>query len=361
MAAVVSAQSPIRRTTNIEMLLAQPGFFHQRQVLVAGELVQQADGRLHLTQGESSLPVVSSVNAPDGLSLVRATFWDIGRLNADDPRLTSFDLQKTLRFDPDQGWPRPGQLMALFANSIAPATVPSTPTIRALVLYPNHYREKTVTVTGQYGGRNLLGDLPAAPANSRWDFVLRTTDAAVWVSNLQPRGRDFNLALDARYDTGRWLEVTGIVQQGRGHLWIDGAAGRLALAKPVQDQPIEETTAAAIPAAPPPEVVFSVPIQDELRVEPGTNVRIQFSRDIQPSTFAGRVRAVYVDPEGADREVETPIPLTVQYTAGNRVLQVRFDPPLAPFRVVRVMLGEGILGTDGQPLAPWTLGFTTGG
>ena len=358
--AVLSAQPAVRRTTNLEALLAQPAFYHQRQVLVAGEVTQQPDGRLRLVDGEATVPVVYGANAPDGLTLVRATFWDVGRVNPDDPRLSSYDIRKALNLDPDQGWPPPGEMLALFANAMTPATVPTTTTVRSLVLFPSHYLERAVTVTGQYGGRNLLGDLPTSPANSRWDFVLRTADAAIWVSNIQPRGRDFNLALDARFDTGRWLEVTGVVRHGRGLQWIDGTTGRVALAKPMIEPPIEETTAAAIPPAPPPEVVFSIPIQDELRVTPGTNVRIQFSRDIQASTFTGRVRAVYVDPEGADREVETPISVSVQYTAANRVLQVRFDPPLAPFRVVKVTLGDGILGTDGQPLAPWTLSFATG-
>ena len=43
--------------------------------------------------------------------------------------------------------------------------------------------EQRVTITGQYSGRNLTGDLPDAPARSRYDFVLRSADAAIWVSD----------------------------------------------------------------------------------------------------------------------------------------------------------------------------------
>jgi hypothetical protein len=155
--------------------------------------------------------------------------------------------------------------------------------------------------------------------------------------------------------------VTGTLRQGRGLQWIDATTGRVALAKPVAEPSANEEFAAALPPAPPPEVVFSAPIQDETRVEAGSNVRVQFSRDLRAATLEGRVRAVYVDPEGADRVMETPIAgITTQYSAANRVLQVRFSPPLEPFRTVRVTLGEGITGTDGQPLAPWTLTFTTG-
>ena len=55
-------------------------------------------------------------------------------------------------------------------------------------------------MVGQFGGRNLLGDLPDSPGQSRWDFVLRSADAAIWVTNLRPRGKDFELCA-GRADT----------------------------------------------------------------------------------------------------------------------------------------------------------------
>ena len=64
---------------------------------------------------------------------------------------------------------------------------PLAPSIRNIVLYPSRYLEQQVTVTGQFGGRNLLGDLPDAPARSRYDFVMRSADAAIWVTNLRPQ------------------------------------------------------------------------------------------------------------------------------------------------------------------------------
>jgi len=42
-------------------------------------------------------------------------------------------------------------------------------------------------------------------------------------------------------------------------------------------------------------------------------------------------------------------------------MEITFDPGLDRFRIVEVRLKEGILGTDGAPLKPWTLTFTTGG
>src|SRR5206468_422686 len=172
----------------------------------------------------------------------------------------------------------PGQVTAIVASTITQAPPPLAPSVRNIVLYPSRYIDQKVTVVGQYAGRNLLGDLPDAPAQSRYDFVLRATDAAIWISNLRPRGKDFELALDARIDTGRWLEVTGTLQQARGLQWLDGQAGSLKITQAPKDT-TEETIVRVAPG-PPPEVVFSAPIPDETDVLPSSSVRIQFSRDI---------------------------------------------------------------------------------
>ncbi len=137
-------------------------------------------------------------------------------MHSGDPRLAGYDLQKTFHVDPEGAWPRPGQVTAVIASAVVAASPPSMPAIHAMVLYPARYLDQKVTVTGQFAGRNLLGDLPDAPAKSRYDFVLRSADAAIWVVNIRPKGKDFELALDARIDTGRWIEVSGTLQQGRG-------------------------------------------------------------------------------------------------------------------------------------------------
>ena len=112
------------------------------------------------------------------------------------------------------------------------------------------------------------------------------------------RGRNFELGLDARIDTGKWLQVSGTLRQGRGLLWIEGHAGSLALAEAPTDIVAEEEAPVRVPAAPPAEVIFSAPTEDEIDVSTATNIRIQFSRDIDPATFKGRIRAAYLDPPG---------------------------------------------------------------
>jgi hypothetical protein len=206
-----------------------------------------------------------------------------------------------------------------------------------------------------------MGDLPDSPGKSRYDFVLRAADAAIWVINMRPKGKEFDLALDARIDTNRWLTLRGTVQHGRGLQWIDAEAGSLALARPPTETPIEEPI--RVPVGPPPEVVFSAPTEDETDVMTSTTVRIQFSRDLDVSTLKGRVKASYFRAQTVERgEPDTPpIDVTTQYNVANRVLELRFSKPLERFRTVKVELLDGIVGTDAQALQPWTLTFSLGG
>jgi hypothetical protein len=59
--------------------------------------------------------------------------------------------------------------------------------------------------------------------------------------------------------------------------------------------------------------------------------------------------------------VTPAVDFTFQYSAANRVLEVKFTKPLERFRTLKLDLVEGIMGTDGQPLKPWTLSFSLGG
>jgi hypothetical protein len=95
----------------------------------------------------------------------------------------------------------------------------------------------------------------------------------------------------------------------------------------------------------------------------GTSVRIQFSRDIDPASLRGKIRVGYLEAQSVERgePVTPPVDFTFQYGAANRVVELRFAKPLERFRTVKIDLLEGILGTDGQPLAPWTLSFSVGG
>jgi hypothetical protein len=365
-AAGASAQTTTRRAANIAALLGFPGYYHGRPVVIIGTVGLEKD-ELRVSDDGGSVRLLFKGNAPDGLDEIRGEFWDIGRMKPDEPKLSTYDLRATFKIDPNAPWPRPGDVTAIVATAVTPATPPAAPSIRAIVLNPTRYLDQKVTIVGQFSGRNLLGDLPSAPARSRYDFVLRSADAAIWIANMRPKVRDssnkeIELGLDARIDTSRWLEVRGTVQQGRGLMWIDAEAGSLKLARPPQETTTTEEPI-RVPMGPPPEVIFSTPTDDETDVSQGAHVRIQFSRDIDPASIKGHVRVRYLESQTVERgEPTTPaVEFTTQYNGANRVMEVRFAKPLERFRTVKVELVEGILGTDGQPLKPWTLTFSLGG
>jgi Bacterial Ig-like domain len=366
MTAVVSAQPATRRATNIAALLAYPTYFTGRPIVIVGKVGVEKD-QLRVSSDAGSIHLITKGNAPDGVDEVRGEFWDLGRMKPDDPRLSAYDLRATFHIDPDGAWPKAGEVTAIIATAVTAAQPPTSESIRTIVLNPDRYFEQKVAITGQFSGRNLLGDLPDAPGKGRYDFVLRAADAAIWVTNMRPRlkdpnGKDVELGLEARIDTNRWLEVRGTVQHGRGLQWIEAEAGSLKFTKPPSEPtPTEEQI--RVPAGPPPEVVFSAPTDDESDVNTTTNVRIQFSRDLDPMTVRNHVQVHYVAAESALRgEPDTPkIEFTSQYNPASRVLEIKFPKPLERFRTVKVELGAEILGTDGQALKPYTLTFVVGG
>lgn len=182
--------------------------------------------------------------------------------------------------------------------------------------------------------------------------MLQSADAAVWVTGLRPRAKGLDLDPNARMDTGRWVEVTGVVKHGGGLVWLEGQ--RIAPAA----APDERARPATVvpPRGPRPEVVFSAPIADDVDVAPAAKVRVQFSRDMKAATFKGRVRVGYVS---------GPRPATLAfadtYHDDARELEITFAQPLERYATVRVDLLEGIEALDGAVMAPWSLTFSVGG
>ena len=83
---------------------------------------------------------------------------------------------------------------------------------------------------------------------------------------------------------------------------------------------------------------------------------------MDPATFKGRIRVTYPDaPAAGAPPPPMPSDFTTQYAAFNRVLEMKFTKPLERFRMLKVELLDGIMGTDQQPLKPWTLTFLLGG
>ena len=175
------------------------------------------------------------------------------------------------------------------------------------------------------------------------------------------KGDGFELDVQARIDTGRWLQVTGRVTLHDGMVVIDATG--IALAEPPADrQPIAPARARL---GPPPEVIFSAPLQDDVDVPPDTTVRIQFSRDMEPRSFDDRVTVSYGGPAGPGGAVAAAtaddIGFEAAYRPRNRVLEIRFGAELEQFRTIDIRLLDGIAATDGVQLPAWTLSFFVGG
>ena len=115
-------------------------------MLVRGEL-KDAETRPTLVSGEQFIRLMGKEALPGpGTYDVRGQVLDVGRLQADDPRLSGIDLGR-FGIEADR-WPRQGEVVVLKVSSIEKAEPLPAPSIRALALDPERYVDQRVTVTG---------------------------------------------------------------------------------------------------------------------------------------------------------------------------------------------------------------------
>jgi hypothetical protein len=347
LATVADAQTAIRRLTTLDALRQYPGFYHLQNVLVRGEFATEGT-RMFLRADEKEIRVLldDGVSAPKGTVDARGLFIDVGRLEAGDPRAGKFAEGR----DADK-WPKPGEELVVRVIGTSETQPPSAASIRSIAIEPWRYNGQTVTVTGNFRGRNLYGDLPSSPNKSKFDFVLRNNEGAIWVTDLRPRGQNFDLDINRRVDTDRWLEVTGTVIYERALVSLKGA--HLSLSKAEKAATTDEPEVPPVPLAPI-EVVFNSPTDGDIDVRGAAPVRVQFSRGLNESSLMGNIKVSYVG-------VADPIDFKTAYDGANRAIQITFAKPLQPFRTVKVELLDGIKGFDGAPFKTWTITFSVGG
>ena len=151
---------------------------------------------------------------------------------------------------------------------------------------PGKLDGKAVRVRGQFRGQNLFGDLPSASRRRSADWVIKDDMFAVWVTGKKPKGSGWMFDAGLKRDTGKWLQVIGRVRTVRDVVTIE--ASEVTLSKPPTP-----TAQAAPPSPPPPRpkkppvVVFSLPLDGERDVPPNTVFKVQFSKDMEESSFAG--------------------------------------------------------------------------
>src|SRR5687767_640289 len=359
--AVVGAQPQPRRATTISALRNCPGFYHQQTVLVVGE-VKGTIERATIATDEGAIGLIARELPRDSKVEARGQFLDIGRMSQDDPRLIPFNLLERIRNAYQKRWPKPGEeLLLILSNTVPPpgAANVSVPPLRSVAMEPARFENQKVAIVGQFRGRNLFGDLPEAPVQNRYSFVLRSNDAAIWVMGLQPKGRDFSFDPSRRLDSGRWVKVQGTVKTARGLTWLEGTTIELT------PEPQQTTTEVEINVPPPPpvEVLFTAPAEGEVDVRLTERIRVQLSRDLNTDTLKDRIRITYSATDSRERgEAQPPsVALTTNYVKENRALEIRPAEPLERFRVVTVEILPGVKGTDGGDMLPFKLTFTTGG
>ena len=221
--------------------------------------------------------------------------------------------------------------------------------LEALVSRPGKRDGQLLRVVGKFRGHNLYGDLPAKSQRRSADWVIKDDVYAVWVTGKKPKGSGWELDAGLRRDTGKWIEVIGVAETLGGVTYLK--AERVALTTP------PTATADAAPPPPPPErpkvppvVVFTLPLDGDREVPSDARFVVQFSKDMDESSFKGRVLVRYVGPRlPGDREFDG---VKLTYDGGRRALTVDPGDVLRPGRRVEVVLLPGIVDVEGLTLEP---------
>jgi hypothetical protein len=174
----------------------------------------------------------------------------------------------------------------------------------------------------------------------------------VWVTGLRPKGKGFDLNVDARVDTSQWLQVSGVIKRDRALVLLEAKTINAAQA------PATRVVAEDVPPPPkdPGEVVFSSPTDGETNVSGSAPIRVQFSRGVDPPTLNGRFRLTYV---GGQAPTET-MDVQASYDNGSHSVVLKLSKPLEAFRTIKVELLDGIKTFDGAPMKPWSITFSVG-
>jgi hypothetical protein len=218
--------------------------------------------------------------------------------------------------------------------------------LEALVGRPGRWDGQLVRVVGQFRGRNLFADLPPKSQRTPADWVIKEDDSAVWVQGKDPKGRGFSLDAGMKRDSGKWLEVTARPQTRDGVVYLEARSVRLTTAPPPKPTVEKDAKLVESPRIPP-QIVFTLPLDGE---EVGSNVRfaLQFSKDMDESTFKGRVALRYRGPLlPGDRAFDQ---LRLTYDGGRRALKIDPADILRAGREIELVLLPGIKDVDGLEL-----------
>ncbi|MBN2369101.1 MAG: Ig-like domain-containing protein [Vicinamibacteria bacterium] len=225
-----------------------------------------------------------------------------------------------------------------------------TVSLEALVAHPDKYSGRVVRLTGEFRGRNLYGDLPSRSFRHPSDWVVRDASHSVWITGKKPEGKGWSLNAQRKRDTGKWLIIVGRSGVHDGIAYVRASSVSLTSA-PRRRQP-ERNAIAAPDERPrrPPVVVFSLPLDGERDVTPTTSIAVQFSKDMDPHSFSGRILVRYAGPR---RIGDMPFDyVRLEYDQGRRALRIDPGDALQSGREVELLLLPGIRDREGLELIP---------
>ena len=340
----------------LEELIRNPDLYRNRSVRTNGRLDFAANvstgvggSRYALRDGFGNSARVAPVGNLAGEFEDRARFW-LGH----EVEVTGVVTQESLRSQSVMQ----GELIIINVWSFVGPEDEGDPkkpldskasTLESLVTRPGRLDGQVVRVVGKFRGRNLYGDLPVSSQRSTSDWVIKDDVFAVWVSGKKPKGSGWELDPSLKRDTGKWIEVVGRVETRRGVSYLRAAKVSLTHA------PTPVAEAKAPPPPPPrprlpPVVVFALPLDGEAGLPTNSRFVVQFNKDMDQSTFAGRVQLRYAGPVlPGDRAFDA---VKLSYEDGRRALTVDPGDVLRPGRTVELVLLPGIADIDGLTLVP---------
>jgi hypothetical protein len=221
--------------------------------------------------------------------------------------------------------------------------------LEGLLSNPDRYDGQTVKVVGMFRGRNLYGDLPSRSQRNSSDWVIKDDVYACWIVGKKPKGDGFELDAGLKRDTNKWLEVVGRVATRGPIVYLQ--AVYVGLTK--EPRPAAEVKAAPLPPEKPkvpPVVVFALPLDGEQDVPRSSRFVVQFSKDMDETSFKGRVVVRYLGPvQPGDKPFDG---VKLNYDQGRRALEVDPGDNLRTGRTIELLLLPGINDVDGLELKP---------
>jgi hypothetical protein len=204
-----------------------------------------------------------------------------------------------------------------------------------------------VSVIGKFRGSNMFGDLPVQSRVAKSDWVIKDDLYALWVTDRTPEGDGWKLDPSRERDTIHWLEIVGKVREMNGVVYL--RADRVRLSAPPSGTSGVRSTPASGTKAFIPDVQFTLPSEGIEEAAPDAIIAIQFTKKMDPRTFANRVQLRYADPSSSTGSFKD---LRITYIEARRVMQIDPGVALLPGHTLECILLPGIKDADGNELPP---------